>query len=145
MGLNLYTWQWHTEMDEIRIPITSEADILTARQQARALATRIGFWSIEQSFIAIAVSELAINILLYAGHGDIILHAADKAGSRGIVIVAQDQGPGIADTALAMREGYSTANRPGLGLSGAKRLMDEFELVSSPGQGTTVTMKKWVR
>lgn len=145
MGLNLYTWQWHTEMDEIRIPITSEADILTARQQARALATRIGFWSIEQSFIAIAVSELAINILLYAGHGDIILHAADKAGSRGIVIVAQDQGPGIADTALAMLEGYSTANRPGLGLSGAKRLMDEFELVSSPGQGTTVTMKKWVR
>lgn len=145
MGLSLYTWQWQSDMDEIRIPITSEADILTARQQARALATRIGFWSIEQSFIAIAVSELAINILLYAGHGEIILNAGDKAGTQGIVIVARDQGPGIADTALALQEGYSTANRPGLGLSGAKRLMDEFEMVSSPGQGTTVTMKKWVR
>lgn len=131
--------------DEIRVPITSEDDILTARQQARSLAVRVGFWSVEQTFIAIAVSELALNILQYAGKGEIVLSASENPGIQGIDIVARDEGPGIADTELAMQEGYSTNNRPGLGLPGAKRLMDEFELVSEIGKGTTVTMKKWVR
>ena len=131
--------------DEIRVSITSEDDILTARQQARSLAVRVGFWSVEQTFIAIAVSELALNILQYAGKGEIVLSASENPGTQGIDIVARDEGPGIADTELAMQEGYSTSNRPGLGLPGAKRLMDEFELVSEIGKGTTVTMKKWVR
>lgn len=131
--------------DDIRIPITSENDILTARQQARALAVKVGFWSVEQTFIAIAVSELALNILQYAGAGEIVLAQGEKLGSPGIIIIARDEGPGIANGELALQEGYSTSGGPGLGLSGAKRLMDEFELVSAAGKGTTVTMKKWVR
>lgn len=131
--------------DEVHVPIASEDDVLTARQQARSLAVRVGFWSIEQTFVAIATSELALNILKYAGKGEIVLSAGEKPGSRGIIIVARDDGPGIADTELAMQEGYSTAGGPGLGLAAAKRLMDEFELVSEIGKGTTVTMKKWVR
>lgn len=135
----------HERGDAVSVPIASEDDILTARQQARSLAVTLGFWTVEQTFIAIAISELALNILQYAGKGDIVLSGSEKQGTRGIVIVARDEGPGIADIALAMQEGYSTSGGPGLGLSGAKRLMDEFELVSSLGKGTTVTMKKWVR
>jgi serine/threonine-protein kinase RsbT len=131
--------------DEIRVSITSEDDILTARQQARSLAVKLGFWSVEQTFIAIAVSELALNILQYAGKGEIILSTSENPATQGINIIARDEGPGIADTELAMQEGYSTSGRPGLGLPGVKRLMDEFELVSEIGKGTTVTRKKWVR
>jgi serine/threonine-protein kinase RsbT len=131
--------------DEVRVPITSEADILIARQQARAMAAKLGFWSVEQSFIAIAISEIALNIVQYAGQGEIILNTMEKNGTQGIVIVARDEGPGIADIALALRDGYSTGGGPGLGLSAAKRLMDEFEIFSEAGKGTTVTMKKWVR
>lgn len=131
--------------DEVRVAIASDDDVLTARQQARTLAVALGFWSVEQTFIAIAVSELALNILQYAGRGDIVLAEGEQRGARGIIIEARDEGPGIADTALALREGYSTSGRAGLGLPGAKRLMDEFELRSERGKGTTVTMKKWVR
>jgi serine/threonine-protein kinase RsbT len=131
--------------DEVRIPINSEDDILTARQQARSLALKVGFWSVEQTFIAIAVAELALNILQYAGTGEIVLNEGEKHGTQGVVIVARDTGPGIPNPDLALQEGYSTSGGPGLGLPGAKRLMDEFELVSEVGKGTTVTMKKWVR
>ncbi len=131
--------------DGIRVPIDSEAHILTARQQGRSLAADLGFWSVEQTFIAMAISEVALNILQYAGKGEIILSTAQKDGTRGIVIVASDQGPGIPNVELAMQEGYSTSGGAGLGLSGAKRLMDEFDIVSEVGKGTTVTMKKWVR
>jgi serine/threonine-protein kinase RsbT len=131
--------------DEVHVAIASEDDVLMARQQARTLAVALGFWSVEQTFIAIAVSELALNILQYAGRGDIVLSEGERRGARGIIIVARDEGPGIADTGLALEEGYSTSGRAGLGLAGAKRLMDEFELRSEPGKGTTVTMKKWVR
>ncbi len=131
--------------DEVRVPIASEADILLARQQARALAAKLGFWSIEQTFIAMAISEIALNIVQYAGKGEIILGSAQKNGAQGISIVARDEGPGIPDIELAMRDGYSTRGGPGLGLTGAKRLMDDFEIVSEVGKGTTVTMRKWVR
>lgn len=131
--------------DEVRVPITSEADILVARQQARSMAAKLGFWSVEQSFIAIAISEIALNIIQYAGRGEIILSTIERNGTQGIFIVARDEGPGISDIALALRDGYSTGGRPGLGLTAAKRLMDEFEIVSGAGKGTTVKMKKWVR
>ena len=131
--------------DEIRIPIDSEAQILTARQRGRSLAAELGFWSVEQTFIAMAISEVALNIVQYAGKGEIILGTAQKDGTRGIVVVARDQGPGIPNPELAMQEGYSTSGGTGLGLPGAKRLMDEFEIVSEVGKGTTVTMKKWMR
>jgi serine/threonine-protein kinase RsbT len=131
--------------DGIRIPIDSETQILIARQQARSLAAELGFWSVEQSFIAMAISEVALNILQYAGTGEVILNKVQKNGAQGIVIVARDDGPGIPDINLAMQDGYSTSGGAGLGLAGAKRLMDEFEIVSEVGKGTTVTMKKWVR
>lgn len=132
--------------DEVHVPIASEADILTARKQGRSLAAKLGFWSVEQIFIAMAISEIALNIIQYAGKGEIILGTAERGdGSHGILIVARDQGPGIANIELAMQEGYSTSGGPGLGLAGAKRLMDEFEISSEVGKGTTVTMKKWVR
>jgi serine/threonine-protein kinase RsbT len=131
--------------DGIRVPIDSEAHILTARQQGRSLAAELGFWSVEQSFIAMAISEVALNIVQYAGKGEIILDRAEKGNSQGIVIVARDSGPGIPDIGLALQEGYSTSGGAGLGLAGAKRLMDEFDIVSEVGRGTTVTMKKWVR
>lgn len=131
--------------DEVCVPITSEADILIARRQARSMAAKLGFWSVEQSFIAIAISEVALNIVQYAGKGEIILSTIEKNGTQGICIVARDEGPGIADVALALRDGYSTGDRPGLGLTGAKRLMDEFEITSGIGKGTTVKMTKWVR
>jgi len=132
--------------DEVCIPITSEADILRARKLGRAMAARLGFWSVEKTFIVMAISEIALNILQYAGKGEIILSTTERGdGTPGIMIVARDRGPGIADVELAMQEGYSTSGKPGLGLPGAKRLMDEFEIVSEPGRGTTVIMKKWVR
>ncbi len=124
--------------DEVHIPISSEADILTARKLGRALAEKLGFWSVEKMFIAMAISEIALNIVQYAGKGEIILGTAERGdGTQGILVIARDQGPGIADVELAMQGGY--------GLSGARRLMDEFEIRSEPGKGTTVIMKKWVR
>jgi len=129
---------------ETRVPIKHEADIVTARQQGRALASQLGFSSIEQTLIATAISEVARNIIVYARSGEIILKTVQRNGSKpGIVIVAHDEGPGIPDVALAMRNGYSTTNSLGLGLPGAKRMMDEFEIVSEVGKGTTITMKKW--
>jgi serine/threonine-protein kinase RsbT len=131
--------------DGIRVSIDSETQILAARRQGRLLAAELGFWSVEQTFIAMAISEVALNIIQYAGKGEIILDAAEKNGTQGIVIVARDTGPGIADVELALQEGYSTSGGAGLGLAGAKRLMDEFDITSEVGRGTTVTMKKWIR
>ncbi|GAB6068826.1 anti-sigma regulatory factor [Methylothermus subterraneus] len=132
--------------EEVRIPIASEADILTARKLGRELAEKLGFWSVEKMFIAMAISEIALNIIQYAGRGEIILSTAERGdGALGIVITARDQGPGIANLERAGQEGYSTSGRSGFGLATAKRLMDEFEIRSEPGKGTTVIMKKWVR
>lgn len=131
--------------DGVRVPIRSEADILVARQQGRQLAAELGFWSVEQTFIAMAISEVALNIVQYAGRGEIALSLLEKNGVRGIAIVAHDQGPGIADPQQAIQDGFSTSGRAGLGLAGARRLMDEFQIGSESGRGTTVTMKKWLR
>jgi len=130
---------------EIRIAIASEADIVAARQQGRQLAATIGFANSDQTLVALAISEISRNIVTYATRGDVVCTSVDDGVHRGIVIVASDQGPGIPDIALAMRDGYSTGKSLGMGLPGAKRVMDEFEIVSTPGQGTTVTMKKWLR
>lgn len=131
--------------DEIHVPISSDADIVIARQQGRALAERIGFTGSSLAVVATAISEVARNIVEYAKRGEIILRAVNQGGRQGLGVVARDQGPGIPDIGLAMQDGYSTAKGLGLGLPGARRLMDEFEIVSKVGRGTTVTMKKWVR
>jgi len=131
--------------DELCVAIEREADIVSARQQGRTLAAAIGFSSTDQTMIALAISEITRNILSYAQRGQVTISELDDGARRGILVVARDDGPGIADIALAMRDGYSTGRSLGVGLPGAKRVMDEFELVSAPGQGTTVTMKKWRR
>jgi serine/threonine-protein kinase RsbT len=130
---------------EFRVAIENEADIVTARQKGRQLAAKRGFSSTEQTLIATAISEVARNIVEYAERGEIILSSVEHDGHRGVVVVAHDEGPGIQNPELAMRDGYSTARSLGMGLPGARRLMDEFDLVSAPGHGTRVTMKKWVR
>lgn len=134
-------------MVEIKIPIHSDSDIVTARQKGRELASQVGFVSPDLVLIATAISELARNIVLYAGNGEIILDLVqDPAnGKQGMTVVARDQGPGILDIDRALEEGYSTSRSLGLGLPGVKRLMDEFDIVSQVGQGTTVTVTKWKR
>ena len=131
--------------DETRVRIETEMDIVIARQQGRQLAATRGFSSTEQTLIATAISEVARNILEYAITGEIILRLDEKGDRRGIEVLALDEGPGIADIELAMRDGYSTAKSLGMGLPGARRLMDEFDVVSAVGRGTRITMKKWVR
>ncbi len=130
---------------ETRVLIETESDIVTARQQGRQLAAQNGFSSTEQTLIATAISEVARNIVEYARRGEIILSEVQTNGRRGVLVVARDEGPGIKDVQLAMRDGYSTGRSLGMGLPGARRLMDEFDLVSTPGHGTTITMTKWVR
>jgi serine/threonine-protein kinase RsbT len=129
---------------EAHVTIRSDADIVTARQQGRSMAERLGFTGSDLTVIATAISELGRNILTYAGNGDILLRPAHKGDKHGIVVVARDEGPGIPDLRLAVQDGYSTSNSLGLGLPGTKRLMDEFEIESVVGRGTTVSVKKWV-
>ncbi len=132
-------------MTEQRVAISREADIVAARQAGRQLAAQIGFSSTDQTLIATAISEVARNIVVYAQEGEILLSRTDDDGRVGIQVVAVDRGPGIDNKDLAMRDGYSTKNSLGLGLPGARRLMDDFALDSEVGKGTTVTMKKWRR
>ena len=134
-----------TVFESTQVPIDREADIVTARQKGRALANALGFSSTEQTIIALAISEIARNIVTYAQHGSVLLTQVEGGGRKGITIVARDDGPGIADIELAMRDGYSTGKSLGVGLPGAKRVMDDFEIVSALGHGTTVTMTKWLR
>jgi serine/threonine-protein kinase RsbT len=129
---------------EIRVPIRSDADIVTARQEGRALAREVGFASSDQTVIATAISELGRNILQYAGSGEIVLRVTHASSRRGLLVVARDEGPGIPDVALALLDGYSTSNGLGLGLPGTRRLMDEFAIDSVVGRGTTVMAQKWV-
>ncbi len=132
--------------NEVRcIPIDSDLDIVAARVEGRNLAKEIGFGIIDQARIATAISELARNVVLYAHSGQIILQRLDSGGQIGLQIVCQDRGPGIKDLDLVMREGYSTTQGLGMGLPGTRRLMDEFQIESEVGVGTTVTACKWLR
>ncbi len=130
---------------EISVPIEREADIVTARQKGREICAELGFSHTDRTLVATAISEIARNIVRYAERGEVLLSRVHDGGRSGINVVARDHGPGIANPELAMRDGFSTGNSLGLGLPGAKRLMDEFQLESSPNSGTTVTMRKWVR
>ena len=129
--------------DTISVAIASDVDVVTARQRGRELAAKLGFSPGDQTVIAAAISEIARNILTYAGHGGVKMAIEHDGDRSAVVVVAQDQGPGIADIPLAMRDGYSTSGGLGVGLGGARQLMDDFDVVSKPGAGTTVTMRKW--
>lgn len=126
------------------IPILCDTDIVEARRAARDLATLVGFGRTDLSFIASAVSEVARNIVEYAGPGEVVLSVVQDRFRTGVQVVARDRGPGIVDVELAMEKGYSTSGSLGLGLPGSRRLMDEFQVESRVGRGTTITMRKWL-
>jgi len=129
--------------DEIRVPITSDSDMVPARAQGRALATKLGFSRTDATLIATAISEIARNIVVHVGNGEILLQPMYEDGRYGLLVVAQDTGPGIPDIDAALDHGFASGKGLGLGLPGARRLMDEFHVASELGKGTTVTMKKW--
>jgi serine/threonine-protein kinase RsbT len=128
---------------EIRIAINSDSDVVTARQRGREMASRLGFSSTDSTLIATAISELARNILLYAHQGEIAVTIVQGGDRKGVRVVARDDGPGIPDVERALQEGFSTSRSLGMGLSGVRRLVDDFQIVSEPGHGTTVIVKKW--
>ena len=129
-----------------RIAIDSDADVVTARQRARALAVTLDMPSTDQTLLATAISEIARNITTYAQRGEVILELVrDPGGRRGVKVVARDRGPGIADLERALTDGYTTGGGLGLGLPGARRLVDEFDIQTGPGQGTVVTLIKWAQ
>ncbi len=127
---------------QVRIRIRADADIVLARQGARELASRLDFSRTDLTVIATAVSEMARNVVRFAGDGEVVVELLDEP-RRGVRVVVRDTGPGIPDVEGALVDGYSTYHGLGLGLPGARRLMDEFAVVSELGRGTTVTMTKW--
>ena len=128
--------------EQVRIPIHADSDIVVARQAVREMAQRIGFARTELTLIATAVSEITRNIVRFAGSGEVVISVLSEPGA-GVRIVARDTGPGIPDVEQALADGYSTYHGLGLGLPGARRLMDEMTIESELGRGTTVTMTKW--
>lgn len=131
------------ELSEITLPLESDFDVLRARRYGTEIAESLQLVSSECLTITIVISEIARNTVLYGMNGRIALKVIRQGRRLGLLIVVQDQGPGIRDLSLAMRDGYTTSNGLGVGLPGAKRLMDEFEIVSEVGKGTTITMRKW--
>ena len=130
-------------LNKTRVVIVDDMDIVVASQKGRMLAQQYGFSLTDQFIAATVISEVAHNIIDYATRGEIILDIVEENKRHGILVIANDEGPGISDLELALQDGYSTGAGLGLGLSGAKRLMDEFEIVSELGKGTKITMKKW--
>jgi serine/threonine-protein kinase RsbT len=131
---------------ELAISIASDADVVTARQQARQLAGEVELSSTDQTLLATAISEVARNITAYAKRGEVLLSVVrDNNGRRGIQVIARDRGPGIEDIERALQDGYTSGTGLGLGLPGARRLVDEFAIESTPGHGTTVTLVMWGR
>ena len=128
------------------IPIESDADVVTARQEARAMAGDLELTSTDQTLLATAISEVARNITTYAKRGEVELSVVkDDNGREGIQVIARDDGPGIENIERAMQDGYTSGGGLGLGLPGARRLVDDFDIQTAPGQGTTVTLVMWAR
>jgi serine/threonine-protein kinase RsbT len=128
---------------EVRIPIGSDADVVTARKRGRELAAEAGFSPTELTIIATAISEIARNIVMFADRGEIVVSLVGENSRQGVTVVARDSGPGIPDLEQALQDGYSGYGGMGLGLPGSRRLMDEFEISTEVDKGTTVTMTKW--
>ncbi|TQM32218.1 serine/threonine-protein kinase RsbT [Nocardia bhagyanarayanae] len=130
--------------ENVVIAVKLSSDIVTARQAGRELAAKLGFSLTDCTMISTAISEIARNITSYAGTGEIRLSVDDREGRQALVVQARDQGPGIRDIPRALEDGYSTGRGLGLGLPGARRLMDRLTIDSAPGRGTLVEMWKWV-
>ncbi|MDZ8261353.1 anti-sigma regulatory factor [Nostoc sp. ChiQUE01b] len=125
------------------INIQSSTDIVLVRQSVRQLAVEIGFGLVDQTKIVTAASELARNTLDYGGGGTVKLETLEQGRRRGLRLTFEDRGPGIPDIELALRDGFTTGGGLGMGLSGAKRLANEFEIQSVVGEGTQVTIVRW--
>jgi serine/threonine-protein kinase RsbT len=130
-------------MNTEQIAITSDATVMTARQKGREMALSVGIKGSDLTLLATAISEIARNIVQYAGRGEIEFRSVTRGGKRGLQVIARDSGPGITDITQAMRDGFTTSKGMGLGLPGARRLMDDFEIFSEVGKGTTISMIKW--
>jgi serine/threonine-protein kinase RsbT len=126
------------------VVVNSVGDIVTARQKGRELAQELGFSATDATLIATAISELARNIVLYAREGTIAIETRRDAGRPGLMVTAQDEGPGIRDVQRALMGGYTTSGGMGLGLAGVRRIMDGMDVESKLGKGTTVTITKWL-
>ena len=132
-------------MQNRSIALESEQDISAARGEVRSVAAALGFRVIDQTRLATVTSELARNVVKYAGRGRMIAQpTADAHGRQGLRLIFEDSGPGIPDIAAAMRDGFSTGRGLGKGLPGSKRLVDEFEIESEVGRGTRVTIVRWL-
>ncbi|HZA92412.1 MAG TPA: anti-sigma regulatory factor [Gemmatimonadales bacterium] len=123
--------------------IRSSADVVSVRQAARALAERVGFTLVDQTKLVTAASELARNTIDYGGGGSVRLELVENGVRRGVRLTFEDQGPGIADLNLALKDGYTSGHGLGLGLGGARRLVNDFTIESSPGAGTRVMIARW--
>jgi serine/threonine-protein kinase RsbT len=123
--------------------IRSSADVVSVRQAARALAERVGFSLVDQTKLVTAASELARNTIDYGGGGSVRLELVENGVRRGVRLTFEDQGPGIPDLALALKDGYTSGNGLGLGLGGARRLVNDFTIESSPGAGTRIMIARW--
>ena len=123
--------------------IRSSADVVSVRQAARALAERVGFSLVDQTKLVTAASELARNTIDYGGGGTVQLELVENGVRRGVRLTFEDQGPGIADLNLALKDGYTSGGGLGLGLGGARRLVNDFKIESSPGAGTRVMIARW--
>ncbi len=131
-----------TEKSET-VPIKTGDDVVVVRRQVRTLAVGAGFSLVDQTKIVTAASEIARNTLDYGGGGELLVEVVKEGTRKGVRMVFSDRGPGIADISLAMTDGYTSGGGLGLGLSGAKRLSSEFDIVSKPGEGTVITLVRW--
>ena len=126
-----------------QVSVRSEDEVVRVRQLVREWAISLGFGLVDQTKIVTAASELARNTVIYGGGGSVRLEALNDGPRRGLRLTFEDKGPGIADLTLALKDGYTTGTGLGLGLGGAKRLMSEFHIESTPGQGTRVAVTRW--
>ena len=127
----------------LALALRTSEDIVRMRQTVREHAIMIGFSLVDQTKLVTAASELARNAVIYGGGGEVVIETMSEGPRRGLKLLFVDHGPGIADIDLAMKDGFTTGNGLGLGLGGAKRLMSEFEIRSTPGQGTTIVVTRW--
>jgi len=125
------------------LPVRGETDVVLVRQAVRTWSVQQGFTLVDQTKMVTAASEIARNTVLYGGGGTVRIEALSDGGRKGLRLVFEDHGPGIPDVDLAMRDGYSTGTGLGMGLGGARRLVNDFRIDSRPGQGTKVTLTRW--
>ncbi|MCI4664248.1 MAG: ATP-binding protein [Neomegalonema sp.] len=127
----------------LRVTIARDADVVAARQRGRAVAAEVGLSRPDQALLATAISELARNVVNYAGRGEALIEAVSQVGRRGVLVTVSDNGPGIDNIEAALSDGFSTGGSLGLGLPGARRIVDEFDIESKPGEGVRVRILKW--